>query len=123
MSDDVAKWIKRLSRKGPFHLLRTEAFSKTRYDHSVKPSRAYEVPATRYWVIWNDGEKTKIGSFSDFMLCRYGVATCAVLNGDTPFDLWNGAGFQDDFPAMLAVRNGTSDLPHFGLADIQGLSW
>lgn len=122
-SKDVLMWMKRLNRKGPFYLLRTEESSVTRYDHLVTPSRPYELPANIYVVIWNDGEKTKIGSFKDYMFARHGVSTRAVLNGETPFDLWNGSTIGDaEFQAMLAVRNATSELPHFDLHTLVGVS-
>lgn len=122
--DDVAAWKKRLNRKGPFHLLRTEAGTHDKWDHSAAPPFKKTVPISIYVVIWNDGEKTKLGAFSDHMSCRYGVGTRSVLKGDTPYDLWNGHNVDDDsFAAMLAVRNGTSSLPLFNLDTIEGLSW
>ncbi len=125
---DVEQWMKRLTRKGPFYLLDTKFDTTERWDHSAynhetkTGSVKTEVPRTTYWVIWNDKEKTKLGSFCDYMYARYGVATRSVLNGDTPFDLWNGQGIeQATFDEMLKVRNNTSTLPHFDLKTLVGV--
>lgn len=122
--EDVEKWKKRLRRKGPFYLLGTETQTEDLYDHTVTPSLKSTVPATLYWVIWNDGEKTKMAAFKDYMWCRYGAQGTVVLNGDTPFDLWNGAGLeQETFDEMLGVRKGTTALSEFDLDTLVGVRW
>ncbi len=122
MDEDVIKWRKRLLRKGPFYLLETTDFEQDRYDHSVKPTRHYTVPAKAYTVIWNDGDKTKIGVLKDYMYCRYGIITQSVLKGDTPFDLWNGSGLsQETFDEMLSVRHNRSTLAIFDFDLLVGL--
>lgn len=123
VSDDVAAWAKRLSRKGPFYLFRTEPSTHTRYDHSTTPATVSEVPASIYVVIWNEGEKTKLGALQDYMYCRYGIGTRATLSGDTPYDLWNGHNVDDEsFSAMLDVRHGRTKLPEFDLLSLVGLN-
>lgn len=124
MSEDVLKWMKRLNRKGPFYLVRTEQTTIELYDHSVTPYRKYPAPANVYAVIWNDKEKTKFGYFKDYMSCRYGVSTATVLRGETHFDLWNGQCIDEaEFQEMLKVRNHTTTLPQFDLATLVGLTW
>ena len=127
-SENVEKWIKRLNRKGPFYLYETEQGTTVRWDHSnYNPetktgSVKTTVPKKSYYVIWNDDDKTKFGSFSDYMLTRHGVATRSVLNGDTMFDLWNGSGLdQTIFDEMLKVRKRMSGLPHFDIRSLVGI--
>lgn len=118
------KWMKRLNRKGPFYLLSTETEPHTIYRWEDGTRIDTETTKQVYCVIWNDKEKTKLGYFQDYMSTRYGVSTRCVLNGDTPFDLWNGQGTTDEeFAEMLKVRQGQSTLPHFDLNTIQGLVW
>lgn len=112
--------MKRLNRKGPFYLLRTEEGSITRFDHRVTPSRQYEVPINVYVVVWNDGEKTKMGAFKDYMYSRLGITTMAILSGDTMADVGSNIA-QSDFEAMLAVRQGRSELPHFDTHTLVGV--
>lgn len=122
INDDVMKWMKRLNRKGPFYLLSTETEPHTIYRWEAGVRIDTETTKQVYCVIWNDKEKTKLGYFQDYMCTRYGVSTRCVLNGDTPFDLWNGAGTTDEeFAEMLKVRNGESELPHFDLDSLVGL--
>ena len=129
---DVEKWMKRLSKKGPFYLYKT-----TPYYSSITPYRMVDgvkvelEPVVRegsnYFVIWNDGHKTKYGYVRDHMLCRYGIETCCVLNGETKFDLWNGSTIDDDiFDMMLLVRDPTVEdkqMQRFTLDQLKHLSW
>lgn len=119
IQDDVVKWKKRLKRKGPFYLVKTEQFDKsfTRSDDVFVEKRG-----TRYYLIWNDGYKTKYGTLEDHMWTRYGIGTICVLNGETRFDLWNGSTINDEiFHAMVKVRNEVSDLPTFDLDELKNL--
>lgn len=114
---EIAAWKKRLRRKGPFYLLRTEPYH---YEVTRQDGSQLVEDGTSYCVIWNDGHKTKIGWLRDYMLTRYGISTCSVLNGDRPHDLWNGSDIDDDtFAEMLAVRNEVSALPHFDFDQLQ----
>ena len=107
--DIVNKWLKRTERKIPYYLV------KETKDGTLQV----------YHVIWNDGDKTKYGTFKDSMRCRDGVNTITVLSGNTAFDLWNSKGIDDTlFNQMLAVRKKESDLPHFDpRTSIKDLSW
>lgn len=123
---DVQAWMKRLNRKGPFWIYKKELFKHTLYDYSQSPSSSRDVPAQRYYVIWNDGNKTKYGVLSDYMWTRYGIDTQCVLNGDTKFDLWNGQNINDEiFEMMLDVRNDSDNPRHnqgkFLLENLVGL--
>jgi hypothetical protein len=107
-SEDVQKWMKNLNRRGPFYLWET----------TPHPN------GQSYIIIWNDGAKTKIGQLHDGLWCRYGINTWSVLNGSRPHDLWNGFGITDDeFEAMLAVREHRSLLPKFKLETLKDLRW
>lgn len=118
--EEVAKWMKRLNRKGPFYLLRTEPYH---YEVTRQDGSLFVKDGTTYVIIWNDGDKTKLGSVHDHMWCRYGVSTRTVLNGDRPHDLWNGAGISDEeFQEMLAVRKNSSTLPIFQLETLKNLT-
>lgn len=119
-SDDVKAWMKRLNRKGPFYLIRTEPFDNS----VVRPDgEVLTRIGNNYFVIWNDKEKTKIGCLSDHMYCRYGISTIATLNGDRPHDLWNGSAVSNaDFDEMLKVRKGNSSLPTFDLTVLKNIS-
>jgi len=115
MSQDVEGWIKRLRRKAPFYVL-----SKSDYVDRHAPERT----GTSYRVIWNDGPKTKIGVLHDWMMCRYGIVTQSVLNGERLQDLWNGSGVSDeDFQQMLLVRKGRTRLPTVELKDLKNIRW
>ncbi len=110
LDDQILAWKKRLKRKGPFFL----------YQEKMDKPYASHEDMKYYYVIWNDGHKTKYGCFYESMPCRYGVVTITVLNGDTKFDLWNGQNIDDDiFDSMLKVRNKESDLPHFNLDELK----
>lgn len=113
-SNDVQKWMKRLNRKAPFWIYQIEKFDHSIYEHVPgKIPNVRLVPANRYYVVWNDGDKTKYGNVSDYMWTRYGISTLCVLNGDTRFDLWNGHNIDDHiFDMMLDVRN-DSDNPRY----------
>ncbi len=127
MSDkDVQAWMKRLNRKGPFWLYKTVETEIRTWDYSTKPGTQITVPANMYYVIWNDGAKTKYGVLSDYMWTRYGIATQCVLNGNTKFDLWKGQNINDMiFEMMLDVRNGSDNPRHnqgmFLLENLVGL--
>lgn len=118
---DVIAWKKRLRRKGPFWL-----YSQEPYHYEIKRSDGSLLThdGTSYTVIWKDGEKVRIGVLHDWMWCRYGIQTFANLLGERPQDMWNGQNVNDDqFTAMLAVRNGNSALPEFDLDDLRNISW
>lgn len=126
-NEDVLKWKKRLNKKGPFYLYSkdTKPHIVYEWDNTVKPPTRIDINTTKniYTVIWNDGAKTKLGSLEDWMHCRYGINTWATLKGDTVFDLWNGECVNDEsFKAMLEVRHHTSNLPHFSLDTLIGLT-
>jgi hypothetical protein len=117
---DVENWKKRLNRKKPFHIYRTEPFDES---YVRKDGVHFDRRGTRYYVIWNDGHKTKFGALSDHMTCRYGIETICVLNGDTKFDLWNGHNIDDSiFDEMIKVRNEESELLEFNLDTLIGLT-
>jgi hypothetical protein len=112
VDEDVAKWMTRLKRNKPFYLVLTR-ITKT---------------GDCYKVIWNETAKgvtkTKMGWFSDGMSCRYGAQGIVVLNGETPFDLWNGKECSPkEFEHMLAVRKKKSKLREFDLDEIERLEW
>lgn len=118
--DDVDKWKKRLRRKGPFYLLRTEPWERS---WTMSDGTARHQAGNRYIVIWNDKDETKIGALSDHMATRYGVATRAKLFGDRPQDMWNGHKVSDDeFDAMVSVRRGEGKHQEFSLDSLIGLS-
>jgi hypothetical protein len=73
---DISKWKGRLNRKGPFYL--------------------FEAINGIYTVIWQDAEKTKIGTLYDGMFIRYGINTIAVMRGERERDLWNGSAVSDE---------------------------
>lgn len=104
----VDEWLKRTRRKSPFYLYR----------------RVHSDKGWTYFVIWNEGNKTKYGSLEDGMWTRYGINTCTVLNGETKFDLWQGDQINDDiFDQMLKVRHEESDLPIFEVHTLKNLRW
>ena len=109
--DDVQKWMKRLNRHKPFYLYFKSPTSNFRTN-------------TIYTLIWNDKNKTKIGTVEDHMYCRYGINTCAVLNGESMLDVWNGQTIDEEqFLCMLEVRRHISNLPIFELSELQNLRW
>lgn len=126
---DVERWMKRLSKKGPFYLYETTPYYSSFTPYRVVDGEKIESePVVRegfnYFVFWNDGYKTKYGMLRDHMYCRYGIDTICVLNGETKFDLWNGGTINDDiFDRMVEVRNCRSTLPKFELTELKHLSW
>lgn len=121
MKDDVQKWMKRLSKKGPFFLLRSEPWT---YPYSIHDGSTRT--GTLYTVIWHDQNKgdVKIGSLHDWMSARYGIQTRAALKGPRPQDMWNGRAVEDgEFEEMLAVWEDRCVLPEFDLTMLKNVSW
>jgi|GEM_PF-3607009 len=117
---EVDQWKKRLNRKGPFYLLRTEPWERS---WIMSDGTQRHQAGNRYIVIWNDKDETKIGALSDHMATRYGIATRAKLFGDSPRDMWNGHKVDDEeFEAMKAVRLGAQGFREFRLDELMGLT-
>ena len=121
MDSDVEKWMKRLAKKGPFFLLKSEPWTSphAHWQHGVRTGTAYT-------VIWHDQNKgdVKIGTLHDWMTARYGIQTRAALKGDRPHDLWNGRAVEDgEFEEMLAVWEDRSTLPHFDITTLKNVEW
>ena len=75
-------------------------------------------------MIWNDKDKTKIGSVNDWMWARYGIKTRAAVIGDRPQDLWRGDLLDDsEITAMRLVRDGISSLSVFNLQHLENVMW
>lgn len=117
---DVEQWKKRLNRKGPFYLLRTEPWERS---WTMSDGTERHQSGNRYIVIWNDKDETKIGGLSDHMATRYGIGTRAKLFGDRPQDMWNGHKVTDEeFEAMKAIRTGAQGYREFSLDELIGLT-
>ena len=109
----IANWLKKTSRKGPFHLLRTEPITYTRSGYTTAGCKwiITDVSGTKYFVIWQEKEKTKLGYFHDGMSTRFGMHTLGVLSGKLVNGLWQarkGTVTMKDLDAMLRVANGLS---------------
>lgn len=122
MGGDVLAWMKRLNRKGPFYIYNIQP--KQVQDWVDNKWIKYEHPSHKsYTVIWNDGDKTKIGILEDGMYCRYGISTKAYLAGDRPQDMWQGRNVSDDeYAAMVDVRKDQSSLKTLDLNDLKDLA-
>ncbi len=117
--DDVLAWIKRLNRKGPFYLYHAEPWESEHPFHDGSKKSG-----TLYTLIWNDKDKTKIGSVHDWMYARYGIGTRAAVIGDRPQDLWRGDLLdENEITAMRLVRDGKSSLPEFNLHHLENVMW
>lgn len=113
--NEVEKWIKKTKAKGPFYLYAIELVI------SVSTSNKND---RKYYVIWNEKNKTKYGCFEDGMWCRYGIKTISVLSGDSMLDMWNGSAIDEDiFENMVKVRNLETTLPIFNLDDLKIGGW
>lgn len=108
MMDDIEKWKRRTIKKGPFRL----------------ENKSKNFNGFKYYLIWNEKDKTKYGYLYDGMYCRYGIKTISVLNGGSMLDLWNGSAIDASiFNEMLKVRNNISSLPDFDINTVIIKGW
>ena len=115
-------WYKRIEKKAPFYLFRTEPL--TNWVAEKYPN------SQRYWLIWQEivrGEtKTKMGVAEDAMLARYGFSILAVLTGNSITGLWQASANSIDekeMQALFDVANDKTDLPIFNIRSIRNVSW
>ncbi|OWK35437.1 hypothetical protein [Fimbriiglobus ruber] len=122
MNSDLNKWLKRLEKKRPFYLYASEEMLyATRATKGEKT-----IPGWRRRVIWQEGEKTKIGVLADGMWGRYGIQTYGVLTGKEPTGLWQSSGdvvTASELQALLEVANERHSFGEFDPVILMDLEW
>jgi len=130
---DVADWKKRLNRKGPFYLYKTEEneytdrealpeYWRTKKDGDKPPTKK----GTAYTVLFRDKGKVKIGVLPDGLCCRYGIATYGTLTGFSMSGFWQSSGgilTDEEMTDMIAFALGEKSLPVFYLDSLKDLEW
>lgn len=116
--NNIRNWLDRLAKKGPFWLYSSEEFLYG--NRSTKGERT--IPGWKRRVIWQEGNKTKIGILHDGMYARYGIQTYGVLTGKSATGLWQSTAntvTTSELQALLDVANGSHTFSEFSLSQLK----
>lgn len=120
---DLERWLNRLKKKEPFYLYASEEIL---YGTTATQGRK-EIPGWRRRVIWQEGDKTKIGVLVDGMRGRYGIATYGVLTGCEPTGgLWQASPStvtDSELHALIDVATGKHSFSTFDPGALKDLNW
>jgi hypothetical protein len=120
MNAQFESGFRKWERLQPLYLYSTEEILYgTRETKGVK-----SISGLRRRVIWQTGNKTKVGIFQDGMWCRYGVSTYGVLTGNQSNGFWQSTPntlTENEMNSLLAVANGDTNYPLFDIRTLKDL--